>query len=72
MTDIDTILTQGFLNEAFHYQDGALFWKVRPLHHFKSEGDRTRAARLFESHGGGFRNPEAAAAIRRLGKEQQS
>ena len=29
-----------YIKECFKYHDGDLFWKVRPLHHFKCEKDQ--------------------------------
>lgn len=33
-------LTQEYVREAFDYVDGALFWKERPVHHFKRDRDQ--------------------------------
>ena len=30
-------MNQEYLNETFRYSDGRLFWKERPIHHFKTE-----------------------------------
>lgn len=32
--DLNEIFTIEFLNEAFEYRDGSLYWKERPDHHF--------------------------------------
>lgn len=32
------VVTAEYLNECFRYDDGRLFWKVRPLHHFRKPG----------------------------------
>jgi hypothetical protein len=37
MTNLEKIPTQEYLQECFEYIDGALFWKERPLSHFKTE-----------------------------------
>jgi hypothetical protein len=29
--------SRSYINECFLYEDGKLFWKKRPLHHFKNE-----------------------------------
>lgn len=35
-TDRESILTTAYLHEAFTYIDGELYWKQRPLYHFKN------------------------------------
>lgn len=37
MTDKEKLMTVEFLKESFDYVDGVLYWKFRPLHHFKNE-----------------------------------
>lgn len=37
MTQRELVLTKEYLNETFSYVDGELFWKARPVHHFKTE-----------------------------------
>jgi len=31
-------ITLDYLKECFYYNDGVLYWKERPLHHFKNDG----------------------------------
>lgn len=36
-TKVKTLPSADYLNECFEYVDGLLYWKQRPLNHFKSE-----------------------------------
>ena len=37
MTDREQTLNAAYVDEAFEYREGVLYWKERPVHHFKDE-----------------------------------
>ena len=50
------IFTKSFLNECFYYEDGFLFWKKRPLYHFKSEKSHKNTFKFMDKKAGTFCN----------------
>lgn len=50
------IFTKEFLNECFTYKNGFLFWKKRPLYHFKSEKSHKNTFKFIDKKAGTFCN----------------
>lgn len=50
----EEILTKAFLDEAFVYKDGFLFWKERPSHHFAEEWIRGAFNKRFAHKQAGY------------------
>lgn len=50
------IFTKEFLNECFTYENGFLYWKKRPLSHFKSEKSYKNFSKFINKKAGFFCN----------------
>jgi hypothetical protein len=55
-----------YINECFLYDDGKLFWKKRPLYHFKNESSmKSHHRRFFGKDAGTFRIDSKDSSLRR-------
>lgn len=50
------IFTKEFLNECFYYKDGFIYWKKRPIHHFKSEKSYKKFSQFINKKAGFYCN----------------
>ncbi len=50
------ILTKEYLHECFEYVDGKLFWKFRPLHHFKNKSSHKAFNTAYAGNEAGYIN----------------